>query len=390
MQEEIDDLTKDQRTVFVSQLVMKADERAVRKYFEKIGKVKQVIMIRDKYTNRHKGFSYVEMKDLDSIPLVLMVNNAVPDFQKFPILIKASEAEKNFLAKQETAAVAAATKAANAKDRIYVGNLHEIIGEDDLRTVLTPFGALESVQISRDPGGKSKGFAFVKFVHEADAESVLTKISAEGLVLMGMAIKVGPAKDAPDPIQNSADNWKLDDDGSNGLRIDAQSRLALMQRLGGGAGMPGMPQAPMLPMPGMPGMPMPGMPGMPMPGMPGAANPVSAVPAVPSVGGTRSFAIVIKNMFDPASETEEGWAADISEDTEQECSKFGKVLHCKVEDKKPGGLVYVLFRDTAGAAGAVGHMHGRWFAGRRITIDYLEPERYKALYPDAPVDQGQA
>ena len=88
MQEEIDDLTKDQRTVFVSQLVMKADERAVRKYFEKIGKVKQVIMIRDKYTNRHKGFSYVEMKDLDSIPLVLMVNNAVPDFQKFPILIK--------------------------------------------------------------------------------------------------------------------------------------------------------------------------------------------------------------------------------------------------------------------------------------------------------------
>jgi len=33
---EIDDLTKDQRTVFVSQLVLKADERAVRKFFEKV------------------------------------------------------------------------------------------------------------------------------------------------------------------------------------------------------------------------------------------------------------------------------------------------------------------------------------------------------------------
>jgi hypothetical protein len=35
--EEIEDLTKDQRTVFVSQLVMKADERSVRKFFEKVG-----------------------------------------------------------------------------------------------------------------------------------------------------------------------------------------------------------------------------------------------------------------------------------------------------------------------------------------------------------------
>jgi hypothetical protein len=26
-------------------------------------------MIRDKYTNRHKGFAYVEMQTLDSIPL---------------------------------------------------------------------------------------------------------------------------------------------------------------------------------------------------------------------------------------------------------------------------------------------------------------------------------
>ena len=62
-------MTKDQRTVFVSQLVIKADERDVRKFFEKVGPVKQVIMIRDKYTNRHKGFAYVEMKNLDSIPL---------------------------------------------------------------------------------------------------------------------------------------------------------------------------------------------------------------------------------------------------------------------------------------------------------------------------------
>ena len=49
---------------------MKATERQIRNFFEKVGKVKDVIMIRDKYTNRHKGFAYVEMQDLESFARV--------------------------------------------------------------------------------------------------------------------------------------------------------------------------------------------------------------------------------------------------------------------------------------------------------------------------------
>lgn len=47
-----------------------------------------------------KGFAYVEMKSLESLPLVLQLNDRVPDFQRFPVMVKASEAEKNYLAKQ--------------------------------------------------------------------------------------------------------------------------------------------------------------------------------------------------------------------------------------------------------------------------------------------------
>lgn len=49
---------------------------------------------------RLQGFAYVEMKSLESLPLVLQLNDRVPDFQKFPVMVKASEAEKNYLAKQ--------------------------------------------------------------------------------------------------------------------------------------------------------------------------------------------------------------------------------------------------------------------------------------------------
>lgn len=40
------------------------------------------------------------MKSLESVPMVLQLNDRVPDFQKFPVMVKASEAEKNYLAKQ--------------------------------------------------------------------------------------------------------------------------------------------------------------------------------------------------------------------------------------------------------------------------------------------------
>jgi RNA recognition motif-containing protein len=87
-QREIDDLTKDQRTILVGQLTMKANEGDLRRFFGQIGKVNNIIMIRDKHTGRHKGIGYVEMADLEDIPNCLLFNNCVPDFQKFPILGK--------------------------------------------------------------------------------------------------------------------------------------------------------------------------------------------------------------------------------------------------------------------------------------------------------------
>ena len=47
-------LTKDRRTIFVSQLTMKVNEDTLREFFGQMGKVNNVIMLRDKNTNKHK------------------------------------------------------------------------------------------------------------------------------------------------------------------------------------------------------------------------------------------------------------------------------------------------------------------------------------------------
>lgn len=51
----------------------------------------------------------------------------------------------------------------NSYARLYVGSLNFALTDDDLRQVFQPFGAIEYVDLHKDPmTGKSKGYAFVQ------------------------------------------------------------------------------------------------------------------------------------------------------------------------------------------------------------------------------------
>ncbi|CAM9418416.1 unnamed protein product, partial [Heterosigma akashiwo] len=410
----VNELTKDQRTVFVSQLVMKAKERDLKNFFEQIGPVNGVIMIRDKYTNRHKGFAYVEMKELESIPACLLLNGQVPDFQKFPILVKASEAEKNFLAQKEKTEKATAEQRKKEEERsraarIYVGNLHPDISEEDLKVVLKQCGEIESLNLIKNEQGVSKGYAFCQYKNVEDAN--LAKEKLAGLDLAGRPMKVGDVNTQNSllPGQNSllppaggggggvgaggaSGNWKLDDDGGQGMAMSVQNKVQLMAKLGQQAGIQLPPQAaelakanPLLaPLAGA-AVPTPGA-GALLGGFPGAPPPPAGPPPAPSApppAGSPSFCFLIRNMFDPSTETEDGWDLDVKEDVEEECSKYGPVLHSYVEAQRPGGLVYLLFSTVAAAQQAAQALNGRWFAGRAISVEYLVPEAYVAQFPEA-------
>jgi len=73
-EEEVLQLTRDARTIFVGQLVVRAGERDVREYFEQVGPVSDVQLIRDKSSGKSKGFGYIEFTDLESVPKALLLN----------------------------------------------------------------------------------------------------------------------------------------------------------------------------------------------------------------------------------------------------------------------------------------------------------------------------
>lgn len=153
------------------------------------------------------------------------------------------------------------------------------------------------------------------------------------------------------------------DDARGGLRLTSQSRAALMSRLAQGAGLT-VPETVQFPPPPVAQQAGPVVdPSLSLEqGMLGPASPIPTP------------CLLLKNMFDPAEETEPNWDLEICEDVKAECSKYGEVVHAYV-DRNSKGFVYLKFVAPAGAAAAQAALNGRWFAGKRIAADFqfLQP-----------------
>jgi len=196
----VDESTKDQRTVFVSQLVMRADERDISRYFKrKVGaKVRDVILLRDKRTGRHKGCAYVELGSLDELDVALGATGKIPDFQRFPILVKLTESEKNVVVGGSTATFTPASAApvqmtADGKriesQKVYVGSIDRCVTQAQLYELFSKFGTLDKVLLQMDmTTGISRGFAFLSFRDPKDANLAIQTMS--GQMLAGRPLEI--------------------------------------------------------------------------------------------------------------------------------------------------------------------------------------------------------
>ena len=207
-------LTKDQRTVFINQLVMRTTAKDIRNYFRKqVGaKVNDVILLKDKRTGKHKGCAYVELKHMKDVTRALSVSGQPPPFQRFPILIKASEAEKNYTAAAATAATATGTTSDSDQggrsaptlaspligpngqpieaQKVYVGSIATGVTQQHLYQLFSQFGVLNKVSLQVDSlTGISKGYAFLSFRYPKDANLAIQTMATR--VLAGRALKTG-------------------------------------------------------------------------------------------------------------------------------------------------------------------------------------------------------
>lgn len=93
----------------------------------------------------------------------------------------------------------------------------------------------------------------------------------------------------------------------------------------------------------------------------------------------KSRALLLSNMFDPSKESE-GFEQDVAEDVRDECaSQYGRVTHVHVE-KESHGLVYVQFESADMAEKAQKALNGRWFGGNKIGAGFIADEVYKSRF----------
>eukprot|EP00698_Gefionella_okellyi_P019171 TRINITY_DN583_c0_g1_i1.p1 TRINITY_DN583_c0_g1~~TRINITY_DN583_c0_g1_i1.p1 ORF type:complete len:369 (+),score=100.28 TRINITY_DN583_c0_g1_i1:534-1640(+) len=338
---------RDLRTVMLFKLHPKVTEHVLWEFFsEKVGKLADARLIVDRISKKSKGIGYVEFAERGSVTKALAMSGI--NLFGMNMIIQPSQAEKN-----RAAGVTAptATAMSSGPTKLYIGNLHEALQDDDLREIFAPFGAIEGVNLVLDPsdGSRNKGFGFVQFRRPEDARKALQQIN--GLEVAGKALRVGIVSETDGMRQSgsgggggyySTGGRDLDDeDADGGLRLSATSRamlMAKMQRHDDTVSMPA-PVQTRLP---------------------------SEIP---------SPCVLLKNMFDPTDKDEQ-FFEEIRSDVESEVSKFGQLRHLFVDPRNPSGIIYLKFSAQEEAVRAFAALNKRYFAGSIIAVEYVPPLQY--------------
>ncbi|KAJ5948144.1 hypothetical protein N7466_001159 [Penicillium verhagenii] len=393
---ELNEDERDKRTIFVQQLAARLRTKELMAFFEKVGPVKEAQIVKDRVSGRSKGVGYVEFKSEESVPGAIQLTGQ--KLLGIPIIAQLTEAEKNRQARNPEASSGPQHSA--PFHRLYVGNVHFSITENDLQNVFEPFGELEFVQLQKDETSRSKGYAFVQFRDPNQAREALEKMN--GFDLAGRAIRVGLGNDKFTPDSNStrpqgpsasqtnfqgssfsghggrgvqaggSNNFDraggresekgtgasaLDDTDVAGVNFNNYSRDALMRKLA------------------RTDEPEPSADEQQK-----VLRPKTEAKPLPINVNMASRCVMLRNMFDVAEEEGEAWIKELEDDVRSECEeKYGHVVHISLDPSSQGDI-YLKFDRVQGGENAIKGLNGRFFGGRTITAQPVVDAVYSSLF----------
>lgn len=385
-EEQAKEAEREARTVFIQNFPIDATDNELKEFLEKAGPVLDLKMITDKFTRKSKGFGYVEYADRDSIPKAVALTGYV--FKSHVVKVTETRSEKN------KGSAANAAKPTSLPTKVQVRNLPPQLDQGDVQTLFVNFGEIEKIEMTKETDGTMT--ALILYTKSDDARKAIRNANGQELagnkIALSMIIDPLPATilpsaqspqsplpppqslpqpqqlpPIPPPMPQGPD---LDDlDGRGGLVLTAQSRAQLMANLqhSGNSTQSLLPPPTKVPMTMIPtklpsgitlSIPAPALP-MPL---------LSSIPlSLPPV--TTSRCVLLKNMFDPAKETDPNFDVDLRQQVVPEVErKAGPLLHVYI-DKMSNGFIYLKFHDIPSAQQALTVFNGRYFAGTAIVAE---------------------
>jgi splicing factor 3B subunit 4 len=177
-------------TIYVGGLDDKVTETLLWELFVQAGPVVNVHMPKDRVTQMHQGYGFVEFLGEEDADYAIKIMNMIKLYGK-PIRVnKASAHQKNL----------------DVGANIFIGNLDPEVDEKLLYDTFSAFGViLQTPKIMRDPEtGNSKGFAFINFASFEASDAAMDAMNGQYLCNRPISVSYAFKKDSKGERHGSA------------------------------------------------------------------------------------------------------------------------------------------------------------------------------------------
>ena len=333
--------------IYIGSIFFELTDTEIGEVFSVFGPIKSVMMVLDPATKKHRGYGFIEYDTADAAALAQFnMDNAEVGGRHIKV-----GRPNNFPSDLPPGVPRP------LPNRIYVSNIHELIQEDEIRSIFEAFGPLRHCNLCPDPKllNQHRGYGYVEY--EAVADAINAMNSLHNFELAGRQLKIGKTmvggqipygmKDALTLKQvNTAD----DENGNGNFASEAQNLNQIK-----------LPSAVLR-----------------------AAQQINA--ALGSVSTSSRWGQGPKESSSSASPTElvcsmtnliereelddPQEAQELTDDITSECEKFGPLadpitIYTSTTTGKV--VVFVKYTKPSDCALAIQKMDGRWFAGKQIS-----------------------
>lgn len=154
-------------SLHVAELDPRVDETVLMQIFSAVAHVASVKLVRDKVTSQSMGYAYINFESDDQAQLAMDKLNFSKIYGRVIRVSYTRDRQSNNQPRAKR----------NNKANLYVKNLDPSIDSQQLYQLFKNFGAITSVRVMEHPDGKSKGFGFVCFENENDAQAAINDMN---------------------------------------------------------------------------------------------------------------------------------------------------------------------------------------------------------------------
>ncbi|KAE8616870.1 hypothetical protein XENTR_v10008909 [Xenopus tropicalis] len=198
-------------TLFVRGLPESASNERLEQIFSESGPVRQSFVVREKGTEKCRGFGYVTFSMMEDAQRAM---KEIKEYEGRKIEVqvaKKKQVEKNKKAKCEESNENAKevkkpkdARGAQKKARLIIRNLSFQCSEEDLKEHFSNFGYVLEINIPKKSDGKMRGFAFVQFKNMLEASKALKGTNMKSIKGRTVAVDWAVAKDKYTATQETA------------------------------------------------------------------------------------------------------------------------------------------------------------------------------------------